>query len=345
MLMRDSNSSPMSEKASSQRLSGEGVSVLIVNWNTKDAVTRLLEDVLGDLGKYCRHVEVVVVDNHSADGSVAALAETFPAATYPQLKVIAETRNHGFAGGVNRGAQACSQPLILLLNSDVRTDAESIEAVAAYADQHPEAGVLGPKILNPDGSHQTSCWRDPSLFWPLMSAVFLDKVAALNFERYGEKPFAEPLDVDCVCGCALLVRRDLFLQLQGLDEDYFMYFEETDLCVRIRGLGRTVRFVPVGRFLHEDGGTSKQVKLRTYLDFRRSQMLFHRKHHGALSALTVRALLALSALLRVPVLCLLSLRGGSRGGDAKSRLSLTVRGLCWLLNPFGGLIPQVQREG
>jgi hypothetical protein len=145
-----------------------------------------------------------------------------------------------------------------------------------------------------------------------LSAVGLSKIRALNFERYGEKVFTEPTEVGAVCGCALMVWRDLLVELGGLDEDYFMYFEETDLCVRVSQHGKEVHHAPVGEFLHEDGGTSKTVKLRTFLDFCRSEILFHQKHGGTAKAIAAPGLLALAAAVRVPPLAVLSLVGSSK---------------------------------
>jgi GT2 family glycosyltransferase len=165
---------------------------------------------------------------------------------------------------------------------------------------------------------------------------------ALNFERYQEKPFTQATQVDCVCGGAMMIRRDLLDGLGGFDEDYFMYFEETDFCVRARRHGKQVHHAPVGEFLHEEGGTSKMVRLRTFLEIRRSQILFHRKHDGVASAVAARGLLALGSALRLPPLAALSLVGGS--DRARRQLSLHWNGLAWLINPFSGLVPDVDRS-
>jgi GT2 family glycosyltransferase len=142
----------------------------------------------------------------------------------------------------------------------------------------------------------------------------------------------------------MMIRRDLLERLGGLDEDYFMYFEETDFCVRTRKLGLKVHYAPVGEFLHEAGGTSKSVRLRTYLDFRRSQILFHLKHGGAGSALAARALLAASSAVRVPPLMVLSATRGANREGARARLKPNLSGLRWLLNPASRLVPEVDRS-
>jgi hypothetical protein len=329
-------------RSQEQSLESPGVSVVIVNYNTRDRVLRLLRALAPGAGAVYSEgkgkLELIVVDNASRDGSSAAIREEFP-----QVKLVAQSSNRGFAGGVNPGVAVATQPLVLLLNSDAQTTLDSISAAASYMASHVEVGILGPRILCVDESPQSSMWRDPSLKWLLLSALGLNKVKALNFERYHERVVENPVDVDCVCGAAFMVRRSLFEELGGLDEDFFMYFEETDFCVRARQRGFRVHHAPVGRFVHEDGGTSRSVRRRTYLDYRRSEILFYKKHGGAVRALAARGLLVLESAVRVPPLLALSAFGGERRASAAARLRLRVAGLRWLLDPRGGLVPDVDR--
>ncbi len=282
-------------------------------------------------------LELIVVDNNSSDGSVDAIRREFPG-----IKLLAQAENRGFAGGVNPGVQVATQPLVLLLNTDAQASRASIAEAAQHMADFPEVGILGPQILSPERSPQSSAWRDPSLTWMALSAVGLSKLRPFNFERYHEIPFTKATEVDCVSGCAMMIRRDLLNELGGFDEDYFMYFEETDFCVRARRSGKLVHHAPVGEFVHEEGGTSKSVRLRTFLDFQRSQILFHRKHGGVGAAIAARGLLALGSALRLPPLALLSLTG--RAGRARGQLNLHWHGLAWLINPFSGLVPDVDRS-
>jgi hypothetical protein len=298
---------------------------------------RLLANLSTPNEESAHELELIVVDNNSSDGSVEAIRREFPA-----VKLVAQTENRGFAGGVNPGVQVATQPFVLLLNTDAQTSRASIEEAAQYMAGLPQVGILGPQILSPQRNPQSSAWRDPSLTWMALSAVGLSKLKAFNFERYHEKPFTEATEVDCVSGCAMMLRRDLLDELGGFDEDYFMYFEETDFCVRARRRGAQVHYAPVGEFLHDEGGTSKTVRLRTFLDFRRSEILFHRKHGGVAAAIAARGLLALGSALRVPPLAALSLTGGSE--RARAQLSLHWNGLAWLINPFSGLVPDVDRS-
>jgi hypothetical protein len=314
-----------------------GVSVVIVNWNTREMVLRLLASLSTPNEESAHDLELIVVDNDSSDDSVEAIRREFPGVT-----LVAQAENRGFAGGVNPGTSVATKPFVLLLNTDAQTSRASIEEAARYMDASPQVGILGPQILSPERSPQSSAWRDPSLTWMALSAVGLSKLKRFNFERYHERPFTEATEVDCVSGCAMMIRRDLLNELGGFDEDYFMYFEETDFCVRARRRGKQVHHAPIGEFLHDEGGTSRTVRLRTFLDFRRSQILFHRKHGGVAAAIAARGLLALGSALRMPPLAMASLAG--RSERARAQLNLHWNGLVWLLNPFSGLVPDVDRS-
>lgn len=316
-----------------------GVSVIIVNWNTRDLVLRLLGRLQDDDCVLTRQLQMIVVDNGSMDGSVEAIRFE-----YPQTTVLSQEQNRGYAGAINPGIAKAIQPLIFVLNSDLQTDCISIERVAQYAEEQQQAGIIGPQIQNDDGSHQSSSWRDPSLLWIFLESLGLSRLRPLNLERYGGRPRRTPAIVDCVCGCAMLIRRDVLMELGGFDEDFFMYYEETDLCRRVRQSGRQVHHVPIGLFLHEGGGTSRAVRLRTFLDYHRSHILYYTKYSGTTAAVAARVLLAVGMAIRVPPLAILYVLGRKRRVRIAEKLMLNWRGLRWLLNPAGGLVPDVDRE-
>ncbi len=314
-----------------------GVSVIIVNWNTRDEALRLLSGLVTGADESEVELEIIVVDNQSQDGSAETIRRK-----YPGVRVVEQAENRGFAGGVNAGARVATQPLLLLLNTDVETSPVSIEEVARYMARVPRVGVLGPRVLSPKRRPQTSAWRDPSLLWLMLAAFGVNRIRGLNFERYRDREATAPVEADCVSGCAMAIRRDLLHELGGFDEDYFMYFEDTDFCIRARRHGAEVHHAPVGEFLHEEGGASRTVRLRTFLDFRRSQILFHLKHRGVGAAVVARALLVLASVLHVPALAVLALT--RRGHKARTHLRLHWKGLGWLLNLRGGLVPDVDRS-
>ena len=177
-----------------------------------------------------------------------------------------------------------------------------------------------------------SHWRSPSLRGLAWSSIGLTRLAE------DRRPGEVAGDVDCVSGCAVLMRREDVLRAGGLDDAFFMYFEETDLFRRLRASGARVHYAPVTTVLHEGAGASRKVPARTFLEFRRSCILYHRKHGGAFSAAGARALLALGHAMRLAPLCAASVLPGRLGAHARGRRSLHAKALWWLLTARG-LVP------
>lgn len=300
------------------------LSVVVVNWNTKDLLLQLLEDLLP--WTESRELEIVIVDNASQDGSVDAARLVYPDAEFPCIRWLPQDTNHGFAGGVNRGFAAAQHAWILLLNTDVRCKPADLEALCAYGDRAEDVAILGPDIRNEDGSPQESCWRFPTLWQLFCSTTWLYKVFPrsdfFNGERYAGRRFQEPTDVDAVSGCVFLLRREVFDRIGGLDEGFFMYFEETDLCRRARDAGWRVRYAPVAEFVHYLGGSSRLARKRNFLEFRRSLVRYHRKHGGRARGLLARVLVTGSLLLRLPIWGIRSLASGNPGREGRAMLRL-----------------------
>ncbi|MCA8970845.1 MAG: glycosyltransferase family 2 protein, partial [Planctomycetes bacterium] len=311
------------------------LSIVIVNWNTKDLLLELLDELLPwDQEVEC---EILLVDNASSDGSIEAVRARYTGEDSEMLRILEQSSNLGFAGGVNRGFEAARGEWVLLLNTDVRCTRSDIVALCGYGRRWPEAGIIGPDVRNEDGTPQDSYWRYPTLWRLFCSTTWLYKafpsVPFFNGERYGGKRFTEATEVDAVSGCVFLVRRAVLEDCErrdgtfGLDEGYFMYFEETDLCRRAHDAGWRVRFAPVAPFVHFLGGSSRLARKRNFLEFRRSLVRYHGKHGGPVHALTARALVALSLTLRLPIWAFRGLRPGSRGKEARTMLSLHLAGI------------------
>ena len=303
------------------------VSIVIVSWNTR---TLLLEALASFLPLRGAEGEVIVVDNASADGSAEAVE-----AAYPEVRVLRNARNLGFAGGVNTGLRAAREPLVLLLNTDTLVLGDAIPKLLAYAQGHPEAGIIGPRVLNADRTLQRSYFRFPSLLNLALSSTYLYKLFPrsrfFNREYYAGLPTDRASAVDAVSGCAFLVRREVIEQVGVLDEGFFMYAEETDFCFRARAAGWSVHYAPVGEIVHLGGGSSRLQSRRMFLEFRRSLLRFHRKHGGPLAALAARGLLALTLLLRIPYWALRACLPGAARERARARLGNYVAGVRLLL--------------
>lgn len=307
-----------------------GVSVVVVSWNTRE----LLLAALGSALPLPVRGEVIVVDNASSDGSAEAVESSFP-----EAKVIRNERNLGFAGGVNVGLRAARERYVLLLNSDTLVRDDAIARLVDYAEAHPRAGILGPRVLNEDGSPQESRFRFPSLLNLVLSATYLYQLfpnsSWLNRERMSGADRDRPARVDAVSGCCFLLRRELVDRIGVLDEDYFMYAEETDFCWRAQRAGYEVHYAPVGEIVHLGGGSSRLARRRNFLEFRRSILRFFAKHRGPWQTQVARALLIGFLALRLPYWALAAL---ARRAEAREQLGNYLAGVRFLCQPVDRLL-------
>ena len=230
------------------------LSVVVVNYNTRQATSACLRSVLQASPSV--DLELIVVDNGSTDGSAAAFREGFPAAT-----VIDAGENLGFARGVNRGAQAASGEWLLLLNPDTLTLPGSLRALLQFADANPEYGVLGGRTLRPDGSvDPSSCWGAPTLWSLTMFATMLStafkRSPVFDPESLGHWQRDSVREVPIITGCLLLVRLADWERLGGMDEDYFLYGEDAEFSMRAGRAGLRRVVVPDAVIVHEVGGSS-----------------------------------------------------------------------------------------
>ncbi|HOU15963.1 MAG TPA: glycosyltransferase family 2 protein [Anaerolineae bacterium] len=261
------------------------LSVIIVNWNVCDLLQRAIASVYaawdGRLG-----LEIIVVDNASHDDSVAMLRRTFP-----DVQVIANTENRGFTGGNNQGLAAATGDFLLLLNPDTEIVGDALPRMVEYLRNHPGVGMLGPQLLNPDGSVQSSRRRFPTLPVLFLESTWLEKLAprkALRHYYAKEQPDDLVQDVDWITGAAMLTRREVVAQVGGMDEGFFMYSEELDWCRRIREVGWRVVYFPEARVIHHEGKSSEQVVPARHIYFQSSKVRYARKYHGAAIAATLR---------------------------------------------------------
>jgi N-acetylglucosaminyl-diphospho-decaprenol L-rhamnosyltransferase len=230
------------------------VSIVIVSWNTR----ALMLDCLAALPAACAPLawEAIVVDNGSTDDSVAAIRAAFPA-----TRLFVNEHNAGFAAANNQGMRAAGGRYFLLLNSDTLPEPGSIAALARHADEHPRAGLIGPRLLNADGSFQASCWHLPALGDELLNATGLGvRFVRPEYPGFAERECTEPRVVGCITGAAMLARREAVAQAGGMCEDYFMYGEEPDWCWRMARAGWATRHYPGARIVHLGGQSTRQVR-------------------------------------------------------------------------------------
>lgn len=271
------------------------LSIAIVNWNTKELLEVCLSSVFATLDGI--EAEVIVVDNCSSDGSVEMVA-----INYPQARLYALSSNTGFARANNLAFSRSNGDCFLMLNSDTIVFPGSLKTLVDFLRDHPEAGAVGCKLLNADGTLQRSCSPFPTPLTELLDALYLSKLCPKSklLGRYAMSywDFSTVREVDFAGGSCLALRREALDQVGLLDENFFMYSEEADLCYRLKQGGWKILFTPDASIIHLGGGSSKMDVKRTLLDLYRSKHTFMLKHYGAGAAARYRMVVLVSALVR-----------------------------------------------
>lgn len=273
------------------------LSIIIVNWNTCD----LLRGCIASVYRETQGVEfeVIVIDNASDDDSVSMVKTEFP-----QVIIIENSENRGFAAANNQGMAIAKGRYVLLLNSDTVVLDGAIDKVVAFADTHPKAGITGCRVLNEDKTLQPTCFMFPSILNMLLSTTYLYKLFPKN-KFFGRERMTwwdrnDIREVDVVTGCFMLVRQEAIEQVGTMDERFFMYGEETDWCYRFKQAGWKVIYTPVGEIIHLGGQSSRQKRCEMILQLRGSILLFMKKHKSFLTNVLACILVALFFFLRVP---------------------------------------------
>jgi N-acetylglucosaminyl-diphospho-decaprenol L-rhamnosyltransferase len=256
------------------------LSVVIVSWNTRELLGRCLASV--DAERLAVDLELIVVDNGSSDGSREGLEAD------AGTRLIANPDNRGFSAANNQGIAISSGRYVLLLNSDTEVQPGSLRAMVEYGDAHPRAGVIGPRLSNPDGTLQPSGGRFPTLLGTIGSLFGLDRLSGRP--RYGtRRDYSVPAVVDEVSGAALLVRSDVLAAVGGLDEEFHWGYEDVDFCRRVRAAGWEVHFLPAAEVTHVWGGSRRVAPASALLNAAAGRRHYFRKHHGPLAGALVTA--------------------------------------------------------
>jgi GT2 family glycosyltransferase len=265
-------------------MNGPELSLVIVNWNTREPLLRCLAS-LRAAGRECA-LEVIVVDNGSTDHSVEAVA-----ADWPEAVLIRNPDNRGFAAAANQGLRWAHAPFLGLLNPDAEVLPGALtELLAAFQDQ-PQVWAVGPQLLNSDDSLQASGRRFPSLlrFWAagIFPAAWQ---RSPGWQRwvFGRTDFSRPTLVDEVSGACFIARREAWERLGWLNEAYFLYFEEVDWFRRLATAGKTVAYVPSAWVRHAGGASADQNQGASRLENFRSVLIYFRTHHGLGAELAAR---------------------------------------------------------
>lgn len=305
-----------------QAASAPEVSIIIVNWNVEE----LLDTCLKTIQKYTTSVsyEVIVVDSASQDGSVEMVKKK-----YPWVKLFAEKINVGFTKGNNIGLREAQGKHILYLNPDIELIEDAIGPMVRHLEDHPKVGAIGCKLLNADRTHQDSIGHFTRLS-NLFREYFLREKSGVSRIHHPDTPQS----VDVVLGACILVRGDLCREIGGFDERYFMYHEETDLCLSLHNRGFQVIYFPTVAMIHHGSKSSTrshESRQRTLHENRKSQILFFRKHYSWPTAQAAKLLIFLGMVTRLPIIALQRVAIPSQKESARYKLDYYTETIRWLL--------------
>jgi GT2 family glycosyltransferase len=253
------------------------VSICIVTYHARDFLRDCLLSIYGMVGSIC--FEIIVVDNHSEDGTLDMLRQEFP-----EVRLLINEQNTGYTRPNNQAIRVSEGRTILLINPDTLVRSNTITELVSFLDTHSEVGIVGPKVLNRDGTLQKQCRRSEARPWD--SICYFSGLSRLfphdkRFAGYLMTYLDEDLthETEAVSGSSMLIRRAVIDQIGDLDENFFAYQEDTDYCRRARLAGWKVFYHPSAQIIHYGGeGGSKVQPYRAIIEWHRSYYLYYRKH-------------------------------------------------------------------
>jgi hypothetical protein len=264
------------------------ISIIIINWNTKEILLDCLKSLEKETSSYPR--EIIVVDNGSSDGTQAAVRALFPA-----VRIIENNENLGFAKANNIGIMKSSGRYVCLVNSDVIVIENCLQQLITFMDSNPNIGISGPKTMSTDFSIQNTCRKLPTLWTTFCGAAHLNKIFPESdvfsnvhmafFDHYSIRK------VEGLAGCCLMIRKTALDQVGLFDEQFFIYSEETDLCKRFWNAGWEVVFYPYASIIHHHGASSSKDPIRFNVEQMKSQMKYWKKYNGSITIIIFQFIL------------------------------------------------------
>ncbi len=251
------------------------LSIIIVNWNTRDLLLQCVRSIIGTAK--ISNFEIIVVDNNSSDDSCSAIQNAFP-----QIRLIKNELNLGFAKANNIGIRQSSGKYLALINSDIELLPDCLDSLYGYMESNPNVGIAAPKILNPDGTYQLTCRKFPSLWNDFVEALMIHSLVPglkhFSGELINLDHQKEPYVTDLVGGCFLFIRRQTLDSIGLLDEQFFFYGEDKDLCWRSWKAGWPIIYVPSATAIHYGGASSSKIPEKFNQELQRAQLQFWKKH-------------------------------------------------------------------
>ncbi|MCA9890099.1 MAG: glycosyltransferase family 2 protein [Anaerolineae bacterium] len=289
------------------------VSIIIVSWNVEDLLQDCLDSIKSSGLKLAgpdANAEIIIVDSASHDGTVDIILEK-----YPEIILLPQDENIGFVKGNNIGLGTAKGQYLFLLNPDTEIIGDAIQKMAAYMDENPQVGIVGPRTLNSDGTTQSTRRRFPTKALAFFESTWLQPYAPksmlANF-YLEEKDDHATFAVDWVQGSAMMVRREVYDAIGGLDEAYIMYSEELDWCHRAKDAGWNVVYLGSASIVHHGGKSSEQAGSWKHIHFQKSKLRYFEKYHGKLFAGVLRQFLRLNYYWQILIESVKSLLGHKR---------------------------------
>jgi GT2 family glycosyltransferase len=250
---------------------------------------------------------------------------------FKHVILIENSENRGFAAANNQAIAVAKGRYVLLLNSDTIVLDKAVEKTIAFADENPKAGAIGCRVLNPDETLQKTCFMFPSVLNMLLSSVYLYKIFPTN-KFFGREQMTwwdrdDVREVDVITGCFMLVRREAIEQVGVLDEQYFMYGEETDWCFRLKKNGWKVIFAPVGRIIHFGGQSSRKIRSDMLVQCRVSILHFMKKHYNWLVYRIACIFTLFFFLYRLPVWIFIVIFNRKNRTEARNKIKAYTKGI------------------
>ncbi|MEH2256939.1 glycosyltransferase family 2 protein [Nostoc sp.] len=247
------------------------VSIILVNYNGAE----VLPDCLNSIEKFIDipNYEIIVVDNASSDSSVELIAENFP-----KVNLFKQAKNRGFGVGNNAGAKFARGEFLFLLNTDTVLTSNILPHLIELMQADPKVAIIGPKLLNPDGSLQISVSPALGIKGEYQARKMHQSYLNISQQNLIEQKFKEIQEVDIIVGAAFFIRSSLFYKLGGFDENFFMYFEESDLCQRVQYQGYKIIYTPHVSLIHLQGHSIEKSANTMAIEYRRSQIYYYQKH-------------------------------------------------------------------
>lgn len=313
------------------------ISVIIVSYNTRDVTLGAVGAVLRYVGT--TRVEVIVVDNNSSDGSVAACR-----AKYPQIRVVEAKHNGGYAWGNNIGISLARGRYVLVLNPDTLLHEETLSRAVEYMDKNQKVGLLGARALYENGVQQSTLFRFPSVRSVAWNIIVPNRTIrnsrSFGDQRYASMPRNIIMDVDVVAGCFMMARRSAIEKAGAMDDRFFMYSEETEWCWRMHQAGYLVRYHPEIKITHFGAISTGQTSPWKTVEITKGRILFLRLCRGPGIAWVATVLMLLGNLLRgvwfIPKMVTLS--GRKQSAPWRAQTAFLLRAFFW--QPRGQTAPQ-----